>query len=287
MSKYNDFVKQTAETIIELIKHNKAPWQKGWSSVANGMPCSASTGVAYSGINLLLLMIAASKNNYKDNRWITYNAARAAGGYIKKGQSGVKCVHVSYIDKVIGKDQDGNNLIERKVIPSVFVVFNIEQTENVDINKIKNVTPHKWDDVSIVDNILKNSKANIIHSGQRPHYNINTDTIVIPEKTSFFTSGEYYCTALHELAHWTGAKSRLNRIDKNNKFGDQGYAREELIAEICSMMVANDVNLKYNNDNSISYINSWIALLTDHPKEIFNACSAANKAKQYIINFAC
>ena len=285
MTNKNDpFVREIANSMIECIKAGTAPWQKTWEkSNCSSFPVSAITHKPYNGINALILFHAAYTNGYTDNRWVTFKQVAAKKGTIKKGSKGIKCVFYSP-SKYVTYNDAGEQETKAALIMNRFVLFNVEQTEGIDWNK--NEPDHHWDSDKTAESILTNSHAVINHRSQNEaYYNIDKDEIFLPNKTQFVDASSYYDTALHELGHWTGHKSRLNR-KIGNSFGSEAYAKEELCAEIASMMIATTIGLPHNTENHASYCASWIKILQDDPREIFKAASAASKIKDYLIKFA-
>ena len=130
--------------------------------------------------------------------------------------------------------------------------------------------------------LLDKSGAQIEEIKQNQSYYVPAlDKIVLPLRTQFKDAEGFYATALHELGHWTGHSSRLNRPILN-KFGTPDYAREELRAEISSMMVCGGLGIKHKAQNSAAYVNNWIDVLKKDPKELFRACADAEKIKDYL-----
>ena len=106
------------------------------------------------------------------------------------------------------------------------------------------------------------------------------DKIHLPNKTEFKSIPDFYATALHELTHWTGHKSRLVR-DFSGRFGDAAYAFEELIAELGAafLCASTGVDGQLQHD---SYIASWLKVLKNDKKAIFTAAAAARKAAEFL-----
>lgn len=145
----------------------------------------------------------------------------------------------------------------------------------------------KWTPVERAENLLKASKANISNelTCLVPHYSPLSDKITLPLPNQYHDAENYYSTALHELSHWTGHSSRLNRDFAKDKH-TQKYAREELRAEIGSAMVNMMLGIAPKiSENNKAYIKGWIAHLKEEPKEILRACGDAEKISDYIMNF--
>lgn len=125
----------------------------------------------------------------------------------------------------------------------------------------------------------------IHHKGNKAYYSPMQDEIVLPQKEQFLSEGAYYATALHELGHWTGSESRLNR-DLAHPFGSQEYAKEELRAEIASFLFNGKLGLGYDPEMHLSYVDSWVKILEDKPGEIFRATADATKIVSFIEGFS-
>jgi antirestriction protein ArdC len=134
--------------------------------------------------------------------------------------------------------------------------------------------------------LLAASNARIDHEpGDRAYYSVVADRIVLPQRSQFETSDRYYATALHELGHWTGHESRLAR-DLSHPFGSEAYAREELRAEIASLMLGDELGIGHDPGQHVAYIESWITAIQKDPREILRAASDAEKITRYLQGFA-
>jgi putative DNA primase/helicase len=123
----------------------------------------------------------------------------------------------------------------------------------------------------------------IQHGGQnRAFYRLRTDSIHLPDKGQFPSADNYYAIALHELGHWTGHPSRLGR-DLAHPFGSEGYAKEELRAEIASMILGDELGIGHDPGQHAAYVGTWINVLRDDPLEIFRAAADAEKIHGYVL----
>ncbi|TOK33231.1 DNA primase, partial [Vibrio parahaemolyticus] len=163
-------------------------------------------------------------------------------------------------------------------------VFNGEQIDGMPPLEQKEKT-QTWDAVERAEHILKASGANIRHGEHdRAFYRPSTDSIHLPDKEQFPTADNYYATALHELGHWTGHSSRLDR-DMAHPFGSEGYAKEELKAECFSLIMGDELGIGHDPEQHAAYVGSWIKALQDDPLEIFRATSDAEKMSNYVLAF--
>ena len=285
------FAEKLAEKIISELEKGTAPWQQPWTDAMR--PFNAATGRPYRGANRLMLMA----QDYKDPRYMTFNQAKEAGYNVKKGSKGITLQTYIFDKEVIKKDEAGKpmkddqgELIKERIkldtpIVSHFTVFNAEQIDG--IPPYQYATDKNWEVNDVAEEILNNSGAKITHKyGNHAYYNMAKDEIVLPEKHQFPTQQDYYDTALHELSHWTGHESRLNRLDGTARFGSEAYAKEELRAEIASMMIGQDLGITHDTSKHMSYVNSWIKVIKESPYELVKACNDAEKINAYVLKFA-
>ena len=284
------FHEQVAGKLIEQLLQGTAPWQKPWAPGEAGamIPMNPTTGNRYKGINAIQLM----SQGHEDNRWMTYNQARDAEAQVRKGESGTSIQFWKFDEEQTKRDAAGNpvrdaegHVVKEKVQlerPRVFfaTVFNAEQIDGLPPRQVKE---QAWSAVDRAEQILRASGARIKHGEQdRAFYRPATDSIHLPEKAQFQTADNYYATALHELGHWTGHGSRLDR-DLAHPFGSQGYAKEELRAEIASMILGDELGIGHDPGQHAAYVESWVKALKDDPMEIFRAAADAEKIQKYVL----
>ena len=283
MAKQRELYAQVAETLIEKIRSGTAPWQKPWKGVQEAFPINGTTGKRYRGGNMMWLMA----QEREDPRWMTYQQAQSVGAQVKKGEKGIPLIYWQFQEEKTVKDEDGQ---KKKVIVElerprsfVFTVFNAEQIDG--LPAIERPEKRDWDPVQRAEDIIAASGARIEHkAGNRAFYRASEDKIVLPRQEQFQSADGYYSTALHELGHWTGHSSRLDREVGRNPFGSIEYAKEELRAEIASMMLGAEVGLSGREDDShAAYVGSWCKVLEDDPREIFRAAADAEKIMDYVL----
>ena len=141
-----------------------------------------------------------------------------------------------------------------------------------------------FDPLPQAENLFRNSGATIIEKGQNAFFMPSTDEVWLPERRFFSDAANFYATGLHELVHWSGGKSRLNR-EMKGKFGSEGYAFEELCAELGSAFLMADLGIVGEVQHE-SYIASWLKALKNDKRYIFKAASAASKAHRYLMDKA-
>ena len=274
-----------AEMIVKRLEEGTAPWQKGWS--INEALCkpfhNAISGKAYKGANVVRCWIACDTNGYVDHRFMTYRQAAEKGYQVRKGEHGTFISFFAPVTKE-EKDENGELVIKTSYAARGYTVFNAEQIDG--IPAIPAAETFEWNPVELGERILTNSGAVIEHSTAADgcSYIPSSDKIVLPPKEQFKSAAEYYMAATHELAHWTGAEKRLDR-KLSTSFGTEEYSREELRAEIASWMISTETGLPFDPDNHAAYVAAWIKAIRKDYREIFRACSDAEKIKDYILAF--
>ncbi len=287
------FHEQVAENLIKLLKQGTVPWQKPWKpgDPLTGLPHNPTTGNRYKGINALQLM----SQPHIDTRWLTYKQAESQGAQVRKGEKSTLIQYWKFTDERIKKNENGSPVMDSEGNPAkvqvklerprVFYasVFNGEQIDNLPELIID---PPQWNPIERAEEILQASNAKIQHGEyNRAFYRPATDSIHLPHKHQFETPDRYYATALHELGHWSGHESRLHR-DLSNPFGSEGYAKEELRAEIASMLLGQELGIGHDPGQHAAYVASWIKALEEEPMEIFRAAADAEKIQEYVLAFA-
>jgi len=275
----NDLYQTVTNSIIEAIKEGVKPWECPWQRSPLGvMPANYKTKTAYSGINVLVLWAAASKVGYKRNAWLTFKQAKELGGNVRKGEKSVSCVFFKNV--VSDKNDDESPTTYPMIKP--FWLFNVDQIDGIDFSDLRPASEGStFDPIEKAEAVLKQSGAVIKEQGDRALYVPSQDMIVMPEKERFSTAEDYYTTIFHELTHWTGHPTRLNR-NYGKRFADDAYAFEELIAELGSAFINTELNINGELDHA-SYLDHWLKILKQDKRAIFTAASQASKAHQWIM----
>lgn len=291
----NDYAQTVAASIIKQLEDGTAPWVKPWEpSDQRFIPYNATTGKDYQGGNALWLMVTAESKGYADARWMTYKQAQAIDAQVMKGERGTLIQYIKKFDRVPIENEQGQPVrdgegkpLYRTVEldrPRVFsaVVFNAEQISGLPRIEARPTMP-AWERHQAAERIMDHSGVPIAYrSGDRAFYSLTNDAITMPERVQFKTPDQFYATALHELGHATGHPSRLNRPDLGTPFGSASYAREELRAEIASLMMADRMGIGHDPGQHAAYVGGWVKALKEDPREIFRAASDAEKIKIYL-----
>lgn len=279
-----DLYSDVTARIVQQMEAGEIPWQKNWKltgSKFSPFPVNATTNRPYSGVNVILLWMAPNRGA---PRYLTYKQAQSVGGNVRKGEHGSK---VYFFKQLNVKDKKSG---EDKKIPMLreYTVFHVSQCDGLPeqvVNGPDAGAPLNQDDrAALADEFIKSTKADFREGTGNPAYVPSLDYIRMPPFEAFKSQTSFYSVAFHELVHWTGAKSRLDR-DFSGRFGTAAYAAEELVAELGAAFINADFGFDMVANNA-AYLSTWIKLLKDDSRAIFTAASKATKAVEYLRGFA-
>jgi antirestriction protein ArdC len=277
-------------TIIGQLEAGIVPWVKPWSTSAAGvgLPRNAVTGRAYSGINVLILWGAVLEGEYPAQDWLTFRQALAAGGCVRKGERGRT---IFYADSFTPKDRksrersDGEGEARAVRFLKRFTVFNVAQCDGLPEQfTVAAVPVPEREQHAAAEALIAASGADFRVGGAEAYYVPSLDYVAVPPQPAFHHPIDYYRTALHELGHWTGHRSRLDR-DQSGGFGTPAYAREELCAELASAYLCAALGIVPTVRHA-DYIGHWLTVLRSDNRAIFRAASLASKSADYLRAFA-
>ena len=288
--------KAIVDKVVELLESGKKlDWSMGWNGT-NLNPHNPVSGAKYQGANRLRLAFAAIINEYQDPRWCTFAQARAQDWQIKKGAKGVLCESFIFEREVKDLDENGKekrdengNIVYKKEklekpIRTTFTVFNASQIHGIPQLEMPE-SPSTDFQLGVAKVFIDSSDCPISYAAQkRAFYAPGLDRIFVPPKEFFKDEESFFATVTHEMGHSTGHKSRLDRNMKGS-YGSKSYAKEELVAELCSMFTQSNLNIELKGEhfeNHAAYLQSWISILKDDPNELFIAAEKASKAADYL-----
>lgn len=280
---------EVTSRIIAELEDGRLPWVQPWDKAACGCTMPQNTGTArkYSGINVLILWAEGIAKGYASQRWLTYRQAEAAGGNVRRGEKGtVVCYADRFTPKAEAEAARGEDREARQVaFLKRFVVFNVDQCEGLPEGYTAPMaSPDPVLAIAEADALIAGSGARFQIGGGEAFYSPSHDFVQVPPQAAFHEPINWYRTALHELGHWTGHPSRLDR-DQKGGFGSESYAREELVAELAAAFTCASLGIAPTVRHS-DYIGSWLSVLRSDEKAIFRAASAASKASDYLLAFA-
>lgn len=237
----------------------------------------------YTGFNSVRLAVEAMDKGYKSSVWGTYKQWQENGCQVRKGEKStmvIWCKPIKYENEVVD-DSGETKIVENTVnVAKVYFVFNGDQVDGYkeEFRVLEGMPKEEC------LKFFKNCGIKQEEYRGKAFYRPSEDTVYVPPYSDFIGEAEYVATVAHEYCHATGAKHRLDRNLKN-KFGDDGYAFEELIAEIGAGMVAGYLGYTYQfGKSNIAYLKSWLEVLKNDRSAVIRACSYAQKAFDYLVN---
>lgn len=279
---------EVTDQIIAELEAGRFPWAQPWdaSAACAGLPRNAVSGRSYSGINILILWGAVISGGYDSQGWLTFRQARAAGGCVRKGERGVTVCYADRFTPEAEKTRAARSGETPQTVPFLkrFTLFNIAQIDGLpdDLTSEQPPLPER-EIVPVAEDLIAATEADFRIGGVRAYYAPLDDYVQVPPQPAFADQINYYRTALHELGHWTGHPSRLDR-DQTGRFGNARYAREELVAELGAAYLCAALGITPTVRHA-DYLGSWLDVLREDNRAIFRAASAASKAADYLLAF--
>ena len=281
------YTRITDQVVAELEKGVK-PWLKPWSAehaagrITRPLRFNA---VPYQGINVLMLWSAAVASGYAAPIWMTFRQAKELGGHVRKGEKGQLVVYADRIRRTERDEATGEEAEREIPFMKGYTVFNAEQIEGLPAQYTALAEP-RLDPVERIERaeeFFAALGADIRHGGNQAFYALGGDYVQMPPFESFRDAESYYATLAHEAAHWTRHASRLDRDFGRKRWGDEGYAMEELVAELGAAFVSADLDLTPEpREDHASYIASWLKVLKDDKRAIFSAAGHAQRAADFM-----
>ena len=273
--------------IISSLEQGVRPWIKPWSaenSAGRILRPVRHNGQSYSGINILMLWAAAIDHGFTAPMWMTFKQATELNANVRKGEKGSLVVYANTITRT-EKDGEGNEAERDIPFMKGYTVFNVEQIEGLSEMYYTRPEPKMSGPARIehAEEFFTNTGADIRSRGGRAYYAIDADYIAMPPIESFRDAESFYSTLGHEACHWSRHSSRLNRDFGRKAWGDEGYAREELVAELGSAFLCCDLELTPEvREDHASYLASWLKVLKNDKRAIFQAASYAQRAVDFL-----
>jgi len=277
-------IEKVVTKLVEICEeHDVLPWNCPYLRPDINPPQNPVTKTVYSGGNRLYLGVMQWLKNYQTPFYTTYNGAKALGGNVVKGEKG----HPIIVARTTSREDEHDP--DRKVTNVYFgnaTVFNLDQCEGIDMKpflaEIYKLQNHKPKDLRGLKHYVESVNPTIVF-GRIPAYNPFLDVIKMPHVDAFVSLEAYYQTLFHEMVHWTGHKSRLDR-ELGNMFGTEKYSKEELVAEIGAATLS---NLLIGEDTaalneSAAYVKHWLKALKENPRWLFKSASESEKAVEYL-----
>ena len=281
---------EITDKIIAELEAGRIPWVQPWGTAAIkaplAMPRNAATQRGYSGINVLILWGAVIEGGFSGQSWLTFRQALGLGGHVRKGERGTTVV---YADRFT-PDHERQRAAEAGEEPGAiaflkrFTVFNSDQCDGLPGEVAASAVPPPPAQIEPrAEALIAATGADFRIGGARAYYNPTGDFVQVPPPAAYFEPINWHRTAFHELGHWCGHASRLNR-DHSGSFGSRSYAREELIAEMAGAFVCASLGIVPTVRHA-DYIGSWIDVIREDNRAVVRAASAASKAADFLLAF--
>lgn len=270
--------------IITQLETGVRPWTQPWAASTSVSRPLRHDGTPYSGINILLLWSEAAMRGFTASTWMTFRQALALGGHVRKGERGSTVV---YADTMIRTEtsETGEDVTSRIPFLKAYTVFNIDQIDDLPARYAPEPQPTINPEVRIsaAEAFFKACGADIRHGGGSAYYAPGPDFVQMPAFENFQDAQSYYATLGHEMTHWTRHSSRLDRDLGRQRHGDAGYAREEMVAELGAAFLCADLGLALEpREDHAAYIASWLEVLRNDKRFIFNAAAHAQRAVNWL-----
>ena len=283
-----DVYSRITDKIIADLEQGVRPWLKPWNAEHAAGKITRPlrhNGIPYKGINVIMLWAAATAKGYACPIWLTFKQALELGGNVRKGETGELVVYANSITKT--ETDDKGEETERE-IPFLkgYTVFNVEQCDGLPAHfyaKAEAPALPPAQRIEAADRFFAATGIDIRHGGNRAFYAEGPDYVQMPPFETFRDAESYAATLAHEAIHATKHDRRLARDLGRVKLGDEGYAREELVAELGSAFLCADLGITPEvRDDHAAYVASWLAVLKNEKRFIVQAASHAQRAADYL-----
>jgi len=282
-----DVYTRITDKIIADLEQGVRTWMKPWNAgntAGRIMRPLRFNGIAYSGINILMLWAESVAKGFSSPTWMTFRQAAELDAHVRKGEKGSLVVFANAITRTEENDEGEQ---EERSIPYMkgYTVFNVEQIDGLPETYYTKpeITTTPVERIARAEAFFAATKADTRYRGNSAYYSADGDYIQMPVIDAFRDAESFYATLAHESAHWTKHPARLARDFGRKTWGDEGYAREELVAELASAFLCADLDLTPEvREDHAAYIGSWLKVLQNDKRAIFSAASHAQKAVDFL-----
>lgn len=264
---YDELFQEITEKVIAGLE-GAGKFSKPWSTKDLDPAHNGVTGRPYTGINWLVLSMASE--GYTTSAFLTRNQAVNLGGHPQKGEKHTKV----FFFKPAEAEKDNQGPIFR-----YYKVWNADQC-GLPEGALTGYTGPVLPGGAAID-LAKINNVDLRVGGKDAFFSPAHDYVRMPERSTFISSEHHDAVLLHELTHWTGGASRLNRTFSSET---AEYAFEELVAELGSAMLGATLGLPYEGLQHSEYVASWLTHLNNDPTYIRTASTQAGKAVNFLIS---
>lgn len=281
-----DIYQRITAAIVAQLEKGVRPWMQPWGAGQSPSRPLRHNGVAYRGINTVLLWMTATERGFQSPYWMTYGQALSLGGQVRKSEKSTLVVYAGAIE-TREETEEGDDVERRIPFLKGYAVFCADQIDGLpDHYYAKAVAPDGAELKTRIDHadaFFAALGADIREGGNRAFYDPSGDYIQIPHFDAFTSAQDHAATLGHECIHWTKSPLRLDRQFGRKSWGDEGYAIEELVAECGSAFLAADLGLEIEpREDHAAYIASWLKVLKGDKRAIVQAASHAEKAVGFL-----
>jgi antirestriction protein ArdC len=267
--------------IVADLEQGVRPWCKPWGGDQLGARVTRprrANGKPYAGINTLILWLEAVEKGHRSPTWMTYRQAQELGGQVRRGERGSQVVYMGETTKTRQDEGTGEETEQSVRFLKTYTVFNVGQIDGLPeafaIPTEASPALPGPEPIAHAEAFFAATGADIRHGGAQAFYTVGADHIGMPPLAAFRDAESYYATLGHETVHWTRHPSRLDRTFGRKRWGDEGYALEELVAELGAAFLAADLSLSLEpRQDHASYIADWIKVLKGDKRAIFSAAA--------------
>jgi antirestriction protein ArdC len=287
-----DIYTRITNQIASHLEKGVKPWVRPWNAEHAAGRITRPlrhNGKPYGGINVLSLWASAMAQNFAAPVWMTFKQASELDAHIRKGEKGSLVVYADSIKRKETDEKTGDEIDWEIPFLKGYTVFNVEQIEGLPEVYYAKAEPtlDPMTRIARAEKLFAGLGATIRHGGNRAFYSNAADVIQMPPFESFQDANSYYVTLAHECTHWTGSKTRLDRDFGGHRFGSEGYAVEELVAELGAAFLCADLELSLEpREDHASYIATWLKVLAADNRAVFTAAAHAQRAAEFINNRA-
>ncbi len=287
-----DIYSRITDQIVAALEQGVKPWTQPWNAAHAAGHVSRPlrhSGQPYSGINVLTLWSSAMTAHFTAPIWMTFKQAIELGGHVRKGEKGSPVVYADTMRRTETDEATGDEAERAIPFLKAYTVFNVEQIDGLPAHFHAPAQRHLNPDarITVAEAFFAETRADIRHGGDCAYYSPALDYIQMPPFEAFRDVQAYYATLAHEATHWTRHKARLDRDFGGKRFGDSGYAREELVAELGAAFLCADLGLRpEDREDHAAYLGHWLSVLKEDKRAIFAAAAHAQRAADYLGRFS-
>lgn len=252
-------------------------------------PYNPVSDAVYKGGNHLRLTMCQLERGYRDNRWLTFNQAKAKGWQVKRGAQSVLCEkwittkEERYLDEVSGQYRTRTVELDRPCC-SFFRVFNAEDIEGIPPRE--NQPTETRESISELSDLLYSSAECPVYYDENvsdSYYSRVSNCVYLSaERCNRSAENEFDDLSLN-IIRSTAHQDRLNR--KSGDIGSVDWAKEELRAELGAYFLKCDLGADVSSRQYNGHTNrleNWVAALDEDYNELFRACADADRAAQRV-----